>query len=145
MKKSVKRIESVKFLLCEDIREEIRSKLSVMGLYAGDRIDVHGPSPLPDGKGVAVLHSLGIAAILRGKPGTFDVDLKITGPKGESVGQGKFADTKITRDGVATLILRLPNFVVPAFGTYQASYSVQKQSMVFEFDILAASKDSAAA
>lgn len=145
MAKATDRIQSAKFLLCEDIREELRSKLSVMGVFAGDRIDVHGPSPLPDGKGVAMLHSLGLVSILRGKPGKFDVEMTIQGPKGVLIGNGKFNDTVIGPDGVATLILRLPSFVVPAFGQYEARFVIGKQTLTFEFEILAAQTAAASA
>lgn len=63
--------DSVRFLLCEDIRQELGNKLSILGLFVGDDIVIKGE------KEGQVIPSLAILAIFSGGVGEFQVSTKL--------------------------------------------------------------------
>jgi Family of unknown function (DUF6941) len=76
MNSSVPKSDGSSFLLCEDVREEVNNKLSIIGVFPNNDIvlqkDVVVPSVM------AVLFA-------RGGEGSFETKISLTDPKGQTV------------------------------------------------------------
>ncbi len=67
----------VVFLLAEDIREEVRSKLSLLGVFSGDDIIIRGEKP--------AIPSLAFFLLIRDGRGTFESSFRINSEEGKNI------------------------------------------------------------
>jgi hypothetical protein len=76
MNKSVPQSDGSSFLLCEDVREEVNNKLSIIGVFPNDGIVLQKDILIPS-----------VMAILfaRGGEGPCETSISLTDPKGQTV------------------------------------------------------------
>lgn len=128
--------KSVKFVLCEDVREEAHQKLNFLGVFPADSITVLGPMGPPDGPGVAVLASLAIVVTFKDVEGEFEARLRIAAPDGKVTFDDAIGKVDLAKRGTATLAWKAQGFAVTKFGRYRAEVLLDERSYPFEFDIL---------
>jgi Family of unknown function (DUF6941) len=76
MNKSVPKSDGSSFLLCEDVREEVNNKLSIIGVFPNDDIILQKDIVIPSV--MAVLFA-------RGGQGRCETRILLTDPKGQTV------------------------------------------------------------
>ena len=76
MTKSVPKSDGSSFLLCEDVREEVNIKLSIIGVFPNDEIVLQKEVVIPSV--MAVLFA-------RGGEGSCETRVSLTDPKGQTV------------------------------------------------------------
>jgi hypothetical protein len=76
MNKSVPKSDGSSFLLCEDVREEVNNKLSIIGVFPNDEIVLQKEVVIPSV--MAVLFA-------RGGEGSCETKVSLTDPKGQTV------------------------------------------------------------
>ncbi len=76
MNKSVPKSDGSSFLLCEDVREEVNNKLSIIGVFPNDDITLQKDIVIPSV--MAVLFA-------RGGEGPCETRILLTDPKGQTV------------------------------------------------------------
>ncbi len=136
MSKKYPAAKSVKFILCEDVREEAHSKLTFLGVFTADSITLLRPQ-LPTGtQGVAVLASLAIVVILKGIEGDFETRMKLMTPDKKVAFEGSIGKVKAAKASSATLAWKVQGFVVTSYGCYHAELRLDDKVYPFDFDIL---------
>jgi hypothetical protein len=76
MKKSLPKSDGSSFLLCEDVREEVNNKLSIIGVFPNDDIILQKDIVIPSV--MAVLFA-------RGGEGSCETRILLSDPKGQTV------------------------------------------------------------
>jgi hypothetical protein len=76
MNKSLPKSDGSSFLLCEDVREEVNNKLSIIGVFQNDAIALQKDIVIPSV--MAVLFA-------RGGEGPCETRVSLTDPKGQTV------------------------------------------------------------
>jgi hypothetical protein len=136
MSKKFPTAKAVRFVLCEDVREEARQKLSYLGVFPADSITVIGPSVTQNGAGVAQIASIAIVITLKDLEGSFESRFRIKAPDGATVFDEGMGKVELTKRGTATLAWKAQPFVVPKFGRFEAELLLDGRPYPFEFEIL---------
>jgi hypothetical protein len=76
MTKSLPKSDGASFLLCEDVREEVNNKLSMIGVFPDDEILLRKDILVP---------SLMAILFARGGEGSCETRISLTDPKGQTV------------------------------------------------------------
>jgi uncharacterized protein DUF6941 len=76
MKKSLPNSDGSSFLLCEDVREEVNNKLSIIGVFSNDEIVLQKNIIIP---------SLMAVLFARGGEGSCETSVALTDPHGQIV------------------------------------------------------------
>jgi Family of unknown function (DUF6941) len=76
MKKSLPKSNGSSFLLCEDVREEVNNKLSIIGVFPNDDVVLQKNIVIP---------SLMAVLFARGGEGSCETRVSLTDPKGQTV------------------------------------------------------------
>ena len=76
MNKSLPKSDGSSFLLCEDVREEVNNKLSIIGVFRNDDIVLQKEIVIP---------SLMAVLFARGGEGPCETRISLTDPKGQTV------------------------------------------------------------
>lgn len=125
---------SASFLLCEDIRSELHGKVTVVGLFPGGKVLLL-KSPKKVKGFVGQVNQLAILAMIQGPNGNFPVSLVLTSPTNETVLDGNLGPVPLTEGRTGIIAFRMAPFMVPAFGTYRAAFTVGDKVLPFEFQI----------
>jgi hypothetical protein len=76
MNKSLPKSDGSSFLLCEDVREEVNGKLTIVGVFPNDEIVLQKDILIP---------SLMVVLFARGGEGPCETRISVTDPKGQTV------------------------------------------------------------
>jgi len=76
LNKSLPKSDGSSFLLCEDVREEVNNKLTIIGVFTNDDIVLQKDVVIP---------SLMAVLFARGGEGPFETRISLTDPKGQAV------------------------------------------------------------
>ena len=76
MNKSLPKSDGSSFLLCEDVREEVNNKLTIIGVFTNDDIVLRKDVVIP---------SLMAVLFARGGEGPCETRISLTDPKGQAV------------------------------------------------------------
>ena len=76
MKKALPQSDGSSFLLCEDVREEVNNKLSIIGVFPNDDVVLRKDIVIP---------SLMAVLFARGGQGPCETKVSLTDPKGRTV------------------------------------------------------------
>ena len=76
MKKSLPKSDGSSFFLCEDVREEVNNKLSIIGVFQNDNIILQKEIVIP---------ALMAVLFARGGEGSCETRVSLTDPKGQTV------------------------------------------------------------
>lgn len=132
MRRVYPKIENVKFLLCDSVREEVNKKLTILGLYGGDNIIFHPEKP----KAFPYrLQSLSMIFILKNGSGDFDAKFKIIAPDGENVFDKKLKRMQITSGVPAVVGVQVANMEFNAEGNFSAVLRLEKKEYAFSFQV----------
>lgn len=136
MSKKYPAARAVKFILCEDAREEARQKMSFLGVFPNDSIAIHRAQQPSNGSGVAILENVTIVAMLRGLKGEFTASLKVVSPDEKVLFEAKFPNMKADEIDSALLVAKVKGFVVPAFGKYAVELRLDDRVYPYGFEIV---------
>ncbi len=120
-------------IVADDLRQELGQKISVIGMYANNRLEVPKESNPP-------FHIPSIALLmwfLDGN-GKFTINIDITSPSGKSIPQKPLdnRELEMQESGALTLMLKLAPFVVSEFGAYQCRVLIDDREYVRSFDVV---------
>ena len=76
MKKALPQSEGSSFLFCEDVREEVNNKLTIIGVFPNDDVILRKDIVIP---------SLMAVLFARGGQGSCETKVSLTDPKGQTV------------------------------------------------------------
>lgn len=122
----------VRFVLAEDFRQEAGKKLTLLGVYAGDDINLSGEDV---GK---ALPSLFILIIGRGAQGTFKANVEILNPSGNKMFEDilpKDVPVNIPKEQNFVIPLKVAPFPITEFGPYTVRLLLDDKPYVYSFDI----------
>jgi hypothetical protein len=125
------------FFLSDDLREEARGKMTLVGLYPDNKmyVELTTPGTLPAGL-VAVLGQLTVSCVMFGGAGRLPMEADIQAPTGQLI--AKLAnDQDFNANGTSTLAFRGTSVAVPAYGVYRCRVKVDTKEFLYEFEILA--------
>jgi hypothetical protein len=129
---------SLKFILCEDVRNEASGKLMLTGVYPGDSIKLVQNVATPPPGTIAVLPRLAIAIFVKaGYDAHAQIHATIKAPSGQELLSSTMGDGELMKGQAATLILQGGAFVVPGLGTYKVEIKLNDEVHEFAFDIQA--------
>jgi hypothetical protein len=98
MNKSMPKSDGSSFLLCEDVREEVNNKLTVIGVFPNDYIVLQKDVLIP---------SLMAVLFARGGEGSFETRVSLTDPKGQMVIESPKQITILEKDKVHLAAVRV--------------------------------------
>lgn len=129
----------VNFLIAEEIRLEAQSKLTVLGLFAGDIIImVKGARPegVPENT-PAGLERLAIVAIVSEAPdGEHKFKGRLVEPSGELYKPESALGEAMSKKGYSnTVVVELKPFIVKQPGIFRFEFFVDDQMFTFPFEI----------
>jgi hypothetical protein len=136
MKKKLPEARQVRCHLCEDVRQEINGKLSLLGLYPDDTIIVLGKpaSALPPG---VVAHlNLAVVIVVTGGAGKFDGILRIVAPGGKALFESPMMPVTIERGRSATAGWKIQGVLFPRFGEYKIEFALDRKRYTFAFRVI---------
>jgi hypothetical protein len=117
------------FLVCDDIRREVGRKVSLMGVYFGETINValsgSSKQTIP----------VSFVFVFHDGEGTFNAKLKVTRPDGSVMAEQEFDNTEKQSDRTMTFILTqgaLPTEV----GTYTVRFELDERVYERSFRIV---------
>ena len=128
----------VKFLLSEDIRQEVHGKLSLQGYMPGEHFLVGGKPPDGAGSNVAfVLPSLAFLFVITGGEGKFSGRFKVIAPDKKTTLVDTPAEKPIDKPRGKTAVFAMTSrpFVGPSFGAYTVQLELDKAKFVFPMRI----------
>lgn len=127
----------VKFLLAEEIRQEVEGKLTILGFFANNTVLISKrPADVPEDV-PAALERLTILAVVseasddgvhKFKGTFFDPSNNVYKP------EQRYGEAAIPKGFSHSLIIELKPFVVPVMGTYQFEFYVDDKKFTFLFE-----------
>jgi hypothetical protein len=127
-----------KFILSDDIREEMGGKMTIIGYYVDDTIFLGpslSPNSLPPGI-VGGIPQLCLACILfGGAPGTVPISGEIKDPTGKQFA-ALTGSVEFKAASTSTVAFRGSNVAAPGFGTYDCNITVLQKTFNYSFRIL---------
>jgi len=125
------RPEEIFFLLCEDVRQEIDKKLSLLGVFTG------GGMIVPKGSTISNINFMCVWFV-RGGIGKFAVDFELAGPaQFNSVKAASGTLDKATADHAVLVFAFKPLPGMPT-GTYKAQLFLDGNKFEQSFDVIEA-------
>src|SRR6267378_1931191 len=106
-----------RFLIADDVREEINKKVSIVGAFTGDEIQVLGVKLGKLEPGHAF--PLALLAVFKGGEGTFDIQFAIITPSNKETKFDQTLKLEMKSGSPANVILKFPLFPLSEFGEYQ--------------------------
>ena len=125
---------SVKFVLSDDIREEAHGKMTIVGLYADDKIFVEMKPAVPLPPGIVTVVNLSIACMMFGGAGNFNIKAEITGPAWQPITQINGTQDFIP-GATATFVLKGAPIALPQYGAYLCKITVQQKVFSYTFEV----------
>lgn len=115
MSKSLPKSDGSSFLLCEDVREEVNNKLSIMGVFPNEDIVLQKEILIP---------SLMAVLFARGGEGSCETRISLTDPRGQMVIE---SPTK-------TVVLEKNTAYLAAIRVFAPELTVGQYTITFFFD-----------
>jgi hypothetical protein len=135
----------VRFVLCEDARQEASGKSMLIGVYPGEIIVVHKPATPEGTNAVAALKSVCLVLFVAGGVGRFDAGIRIGSPDGTSAFEQSVGVVTLEEHRTVTIVGQMQPCLVKAFGVHAVTLSLDGHAYPFEFTIREAMTPSAAA
>jgi len=125
MKKSLPKSDGSSFLLCEDVREEVNNKLSIIGVFPNDDIVLQKDIVIP---------SLMAVLFARGGEGPCETKVSLTDPKGQTVIESPKQTAVLEKNKVhlAAIKVLAPELTV---GQYIIEFFFDDQSIQRTFEV----------
>jgi hypothetical protein len=125
MNKSLPKSDGSSFLLCEDVREEVNNKLTIIGVFPNDDIVLRKDVVIP---------SLMAVLFARGGEGTCETRISLTDPKGQAVIESPKQTTVLEKNKVHLAAIRVlaPELLV---GQYTIKFFFDGESIQRSFEV----------
>jgi hypothetical protein len=125
MKKSLPKSDGSSFLLCEDVREEVNNKLSIIGVFRNDDIVLQKDIVVP---------SLMAVLFARGGEGPCETRVSLTDPKGQTVIESPKQKVVLEKDTVHLAAVRVlaPQLMV---GQYTIKFFFNDEPIQRTFEV----------
>jgi hypothetical protein len=125
MKKSLPKSDGSSFLLCEDVREEVNNKLTIIGVFPNDDIVLRKDVVIP---------SLMAVLFARGGEGTCETKISLTDPKGQAVIESPKQTTVLEKNKVHLAAIRVlaPELLV---GQYTIKFFFDEEAIQRSFEV----------
>ena len=125
MNKSVPKSDGSSFLLCEDVREEVNNKLSIIGVFPNNDIVLQKDIVVPSV--MAVLFA-------RGGEGSCETRISLTDPKGQTVIESPKKTVVLEKDTAYLAAIRVlaPELVV---GQYTIKFFFDDEAIERTFEV----------
>jgi hypothetical protein len=98
MKKSLPKSDGSSFFLCEDVREEVNNKLSIIGVFQNDNIILQKEIVIP---------ALMAVLFARGGEGSYETRVSVTDPKGQTVIESPKRTVVLEKDEIYLAAVRV--------------------------------------
>ncbi|HUZ34424.1 MAG TPA: hypothetical protein VMV19_20325 [Xanthobacteraceae bacterium] len=117
------------FLVCEDVREEVNNKLSVIGVFQNDTIALQEEVLIP---------SLMAVLFARGGEGSCETKVSLTDPQGNTVIESPKQTVVLEKDNVHLAAVRVlaPHLIV---GQYKIKFFFDDETIERSFQVKSAS------
>ena len=128
MNKSLPKSDGSSFLLCEDVREEVNNKLSIIGVFPNDEVVLQKDVLVP---------SLMVVLLARGGEGPCETMVSLTDPKGQTVIESPKQTAALEKNKVHLAAVRVfaPELVV---GQYTIKFFFDDVPIQRTFEVKAA-------
>ena len=125
MNKSLPKSDGSSFLLCEDVREEVNNKLTIIGVFPNDDIVLRKDVVIP---------SLMAVLFARGGEGTCETRISLTDPKGQAVIESPKQTTILEKNKVHLAAIRVlaPELLV---GQYTIKFFFDEEAIQRSFEV----------
>ena len=125
IKKSLPKSDGSSFLLCEDVREEVNNKLTIIGVFPNDDIVLRKDVVIP---------SLMAVLFARGGEGTCETRISLTDPKGQAVIESPKQTTVLEKNKVHLAAIRVlaPELLV---GQYTIKFFFDEEAIQRSFEV----------
>ena len=129
MSNSVPQSDGSSFLVCEDVREEVNNKLSVIGVFQNDTIALQEEVLIP---------SLMAVLFARGGEGSCETKVSLTDPQGNPVIESPKQTVVLEKDNVHLAAVRVlaPHLIV---GQYKIKFFFNDETIERSFQVRPAS------
>lgn len=125
----------VRFVLCEDARQEVSGKSTLVGVYPGEIIVVHQPTSPEGSNAVAALRSVCMVFFVAGGVGRFDAGIKVCAPDGTVSFEQNVGTIVLESGGTGTIIGQIQPFFVKEFGAHTVVLTLGGREYPFEMTI----------
>jgi len=127
-KKSLPKSDGSSFLVCEDVREEVNNKLSIIGVFQNDQIVLQKDILIP---------SLMVILFARGGEGSCETTVSLTDPNGQTVIESPKQTVVLEKNNVHLAALRVlaPHLAV---GQYTIKFFFDDVSIQRTFEVRSA-------
>jgi hypothetical protein len=127
-KKSLPKSDGSSFLVCEDVREEVNNKLSIIGVFQNDQIVLQKDILIP---------SLMVILFARGGEGSCETTVSLTDPNGQTVIESPKQTVVLEKNNVHLAALRVlaPHLTV---GQYTIKFFFDDVSIQRTFEVRSA-------
>ncbi|MDE2285783.1 MAG: hypothetical protein KGK33_14325 [Hyphomicrobiales bacterium] len=128
MNKSVPQSNGSSFLVCEDVREEVNNKLSVIGVFQNDTIILQEEVLIP---------SLMAVLFARGGEGSCETKVSLTDPQGNTVIESPKRTVVLEKDTFHLAAVRVlaPHLIV---GEYKIKFFFDDETIERSFQVKSA-------
>ena len=125
MKKSVPKSDGSSFLLCEDVREEVNNKLTIIGVFPNNDIVLQKD---------IVVSSVMAVLFARGGEGSCETRISLTDPKGHTVIESPKKTVVLEKDTAYLAAIRVlaPELVV---GQYTIKFFFDDSAIERTFEV----------
>ena len=125
MNKSLPKSDGSSFLLCEDVREEVNNKLTIIGVFQNDEIVLQKNILIP---------SLMVILFARGGEGSCETQVSLTDPEGQTVIESPKQTTVLEKNKVHLAAIRVlaPHLTV---GQYTIKFFFDDELIQRSFEV----------
>ena len=125
MNKSLPESDGSSFLVCEDVREEVNNKLTIVGVFQNDSIVLQKDIVIP---------SLMVVLFARGGEGSCETRVSITDPNGQTVIESPKQTVVLEKNNVHLAAVRAlaPHLTV---GQYKIKFFFDDESIERSFEV----------
>lgn len=139
MKKILPTDSNIKFLIADDIREEVGGKFSILGYYPSNILQLSVPStpPLPTTAtvGALVIPSLTILWSFTDGAGEYSAKISIKDPAGQDLINAAPQNIIKNDTGEMNMIMKISPFIVNAKGSFECTAELDKVKYTRHFII----------
>lgn len=135
MKMRLPTARQVRFVLCEDARQEVSGKSTLIGVYPGEIVVVYDPTPPEGSNSLAALKSICLVFFVAGGVGRFDAGIRIAAADGTVAFEQPVGVVSVEEHGTATIVGQIQPFLVKAFGVHAVTLSLDGREYPFEFTV----------
>ena len=130
MRRQYPKAETMKSVLCEQVRPDLNKKLSFLGVYAGDEIVFHPPTP---GALPYRLQGLAFVFMFKDGAGEFRTQFSLMNASGETACEIELESMTMEKGKSAACIVQIGNIEFAAEGVYRAMLTLERKQYPFDF------------